>query len=74
MLHDAGLMDSMLYKNLQHLRDANSAPDRGLIDLDSVLQTVRINSPILATMSPTAAANIRSSRLAHQMQRVSTIS
>jgi signal transduction histidine kinase len=40
MLHDAGLMDSMLYKNLQHLRDAKSAPDRGLIDLDSVLQTV----------------------------------
>jgi signal transduction histidine kinase len=40
MLHDADLMDSMLYKNLQHLRDANSAPDRGLIDLDSVLQTV----------------------------------
>jgi signal transduction histidine kinase len=40
MLHDADLMDSMLYKNLQHLRDAKSAPDRGLIDLDSVLQTV----------------------------------
>ena len=40
MLHDADLMDSMLYKNLQHLRDANSAPDRCLIDLDSVLQTV----------------------------------
>ena len=40
MLHDADLMDSMLYKNLQHLRDAKSTPDRGLIDLDSVLQTV----------------------------------
>ena len=40
MLRDADLMDSMLYKNLQHLRDAKSAPDRGLIDLDSVLQTV----------------------------------
>ncbi|MGA8173014.1 MAG: ATP-binding protein [Methylocystis sp.] len=40
MLHDAELMDSMLYKNLQHLRDAQRAPDRGPIDLDSVLQTV----------------------------------
>jgi signal transduction histidine kinase len=40
MLHDAELMDSMLYKNLQHLRDARRAPDRGLIDIDSVLQTV----------------------------------
>jgi signal transduction histidine kinase len=40
MLHDADLMDSMLYKNLQHLRDANRQPERGLIDLDSVLQTV----------------------------------
>jgi len=40
MLHDAELMDSMLYKNLQHLRDAQHAPGRGLIDLDSVLQTV----------------------------------
>ncbi len=40
MLHDADLMDAMLYKNLQHLRDARRAPERGLIDLDSVLQTV----------------------------------
>jgi signal transduction histidine kinase len=40
MLHDVDLMDSMLYKNLQHLRDARHAPERGLIDLDSVLQTV----------------------------------
>lgn len=40
MLRDAELMDSMLYKNLQHLRDASHAPERGLIDLDSVLQTV----------------------------------
>jgi len=40
MLHDADLMDSMLYKNLQHLRDARQAPGRCLIDLDSVLQTV----------------------------------
>jgi signal transduction histidine kinase len=40
MLHDADLMDSMLYKNLQHLRGARTEPDHGLIDLDSVLQTV----------------------------------
>ena len=40
MLHDVELMDSMLYKNLQHLRDAAESPERSLIDLDSVLQTV----------------------------------
>ncbi len=40
MRHDAELMDSMLGKNLQYLRDASQTPDRGPIDLDSVLQTV----------------------------------
>jgi signal transduction histidine kinase len=40
MLHDIDLMDSMLYKNLLHLRDARNAPERSLVDLDSVLQTV----------------------------------
>jgi len=40
MLHDVDLMDSMLYKNLQHLRDARHEPEKSLIDLDSVLQTV----------------------------------
>ena len=33
-------MDSMLVKNLQHLRDTREVPERSLIDLDSVLQTV----------------------------------
>ena len=40
MLADADLMDSMLLKNLQALRDGAPSPDRGPIDLDSVLQTV----------------------------------
>jgi signal transduction histidine kinase len=40
MLHDIEMMDSMLYKNLQHLRDSRNAPEKCLIDLDSVLQTV----------------------------------
>ena len=40
MLRDAELMDSMLVKNLQHLRDSRASPESGLIDLDSVLQTV----------------------------------
>ncbi|MGA9599278.1 MAG: ATP-binding protein [Methylocystis sp.] len=40
MLADADLMDSMLLKNLQALRDGSPSPDRGPIDLDSVLQTV----------------------------------
>ncbi|ARN82645.1 ATP-binding protein [Methylocystis bryophila] len=40
MLADADLMDSMLLKNLQALRDGGPSPDRGPIDLDSVLQTV----------------------------------
>ncbi|HXY58528.1 MAG TPA: ATP-binding protein [Methylocystis sp.] len=40
MLHDVELMDSMLYKNLQHLKGAAEAPEKSFIDLDSVLQTV----------------------------------
>ncbi len=40
MLADADLMDSMLFKNLQALRDGGPSPDRCPIDLDSVLQTV----------------------------------
>ena len=40
MLNDADLMDSMLYKNLQHLRSEGRATQRSLVDLDSVLQTV----------------------------------
>jgi signal transduction histidine kinase len=40
MLQDIELMDSMLYKNLQHLRQARKTPEQSLIDLDSVLQTV----------------------------------
>jgi len=40
MLADADLMDSMLLKNLQALRDGGPSPDRGPIDIDSVLQTV----------------------------------
>lgn len=40
MLHDIELMDSMLYKNLQHLKYAAETPERSFIDLDSVLQTV----------------------------------
>jgi signal transduction histidine kinase len=40
MLQDVELMDSMLYKNLQHLRHACKTPEQSLIDLDSVLQTV----------------------------------
>jgi signal transduction histidine kinase len=40
MLEDIELMDSMLYKNLQHLRQARKTPEQSLIDLDSVLQTV----------------------------------
>jgi len=40
MLADADLMDSMLLKNLQALRDGGPSQDRGPIDLDSVLQTV----------------------------------
>ena len=40
MLADADLMDSMLLKNLQALRDGRPNHDRCPIDLDSVLQTV----------------------------------
>lgn len=40
MLHDVDLMDSMLYKNLLYLRDERYRRAHGLIDLDSVLQTV----------------------------------
>jgi signal transduction histidine kinase len=40
MLHDAELMDSMLYKNLVYLRDEGRRPAQGVVDLDSVLQTV----------------------------------
>jgi len=40
MLADADLMDTMLLKNLQALRDGGPSPDRCPIDLDSVLQTV----------------------------------
>lgn len=40
MLRDINLMDSMLKKNLQHLRAQSDHSDHSLIDLDSVLQTV----------------------------------
>lgn len=40
MLHDADLMDSMLYKNLLYLRDERYRQAQDLVDLDSVLQTV----------------------------------
>ncbi|HYA81477.1 MAG TPA: ATP-binding protein [Methylocystis sp.] len=40
MLHDIELMDSMLYKNLQHLKCGAEAPEKSFIDLDSLLQTV----------------------------------
>jgi signal transduction histidine kinase len=40
MLHDAELMDSMLYKNLVYLREEGRRPVQGVVDLDSVLQTV----------------------------------
>ncbi len=40
MLRDINLMDSMLRKNLQHLRAQSDRSDHSLIDLDSVLQTV----------------------------------
>ncbi len=40
MLHDVDLMDSMLYKNLLYLRDERYRRAHGLVDLDSVLQTV----------------------------------
>ncbi|PPD44033.1 MAG: histidine kinase [Methylocystis sp.] len=40
MLRDLNLMDSMLKKNLQHLRAEGDRSDYSLIDLDSVLQTV----------------------------------
>jgi signal transduction histidine kinase len=40
MLHDAELMDSMLCKNLVYLRDEGRRPTQGVVDLDSVLQTV----------------------------------
>ncbi|WP_424360342.1 ATP-binding protein [Methylocystis parvus] len=40
MLRDINLMDSMLRKNLQHLRAGGDRSDYSLIDLDSVLQTV----------------------------------
>nr|WP_255608622.1 ATP-binding protein [Methylosinus sp. Sm6] len=40
MLHDAELMDSMLCKNLVYLRDEDRRPTQGVVDLDSVLQTI----------------------------------
>lgn len=40
MLRDINLMDSMLRKNLEHLRAESDKSDYCLIDLDSVLQTV----------------------------------
>jgi signal transduction histidine kinase len=40
MLQDVELMEAMLYKNLQHLRQRRQAHEQVLIDLDSVLQTV----------------------------------
>jgi signal transduction histidine kinase len=40
MLRDINLMDSMLRKNLEHLRAESDQSDYSLIDLDSVLQTV----------------------------------
>jgi signal transduction histidine kinase len=40
MLQDVELMDSMLYKNLQHLRQRQQVHEQAIIDLDSVLQTV----------------------------------
>lgn len=40
MLHDVDLMDAMLHKNLLYLRDERYRRAHGLVDLDSVLQTV----------------------------------
>lgn len=40
MLRDAELMDSMLCKNLHYLRDEGRRDPLGVVDLDSVLQTV----------------------------------
>jgi signal transduction histidine kinase len=40
MLGDADLMDAMLVKNLQYLRDGENSAPREAVDLDSVLQTV----------------------------------
>lgn len=40
MLNDVESMDSMLHKNLVYLRGEESGGERGLIDLDSVLQTI----------------------------------
>ncbi|WP_457798246.1 ATP-binding protein [Methylocystis sp. S23] len=40
MLRDVNLMDSMLRKNLEHLRAESDKSDYSPIDLDSVLQTV----------------------------------
>jgi signal transduction histidine kinase len=40
MLHDAELMDSMLAKNLLYLRGERSRAAVGVVDLDSVLQTI----------------------------------
>jgi signal transduction histidine kinase len=40
MLQDLDLMDSMLYKNLQRLRENRLATEYRLIDLNSIIQTV----------------------------------
>lgn len=40
MLKDLQSMDAMLKKNLEFLRDGEKAPERGPIDIDSLLQTL----------------------------------
>ncbi len=40
MLQDVELMEAMLRKNLQHLRESHAVSERSLIDLGSVIQTV----------------------------------
>lgn len=40
MLQDLDLMDSMLYKNLQRLRENRLATEYRLVDLNSIIQTV----------------------------------
>ena len=59
MLHDAGLMDSTKIFSTCATRTARRIAVSSISTACS--RRFRINSPILATMSPTAAANIRSS-------------
>ncbi|MCW2318588.1 signal transduction histidine kinase [Rhodoblastus acidophilus] len=40
MLRDLQCMDHMLKKNLEFLRDGDAPPDRGLVDIGSLLQTL----------------------------------